>query len=232
MENGFVSTSLNERIASAPVYSLMVPGQRRWDYDVVADIFNTRDRDLILKIPLSNRRDEDVWFWLVDPHGQYTVRSCYKMLTHCSHAPISSVWRKLWNLTVPNKVKSFLWRTTMNVLPTCDNLIRRRVEVMPICSFCNHQNETVLHALVDCAFARTCWISSSLGFVGYCSSFLSWLEQIFTRSSKEMCNLIAMICWKLWMRRNDKIWNNKTCSMSHVLNSAGHYLFQWQAARK
>ncbi|KAL9451862.1 hypothetical protein AB3S75_013441 [Citrus x aurantiifolia] len=119
----------------------------------------------------------------------------------------------------------------MNVLPTCDNLIRRRVEVMPICSFCNHQNETVLHALMDCAFARTCWISSSLGFVGHCSSFLNWLELVFTRSSKEMCNLIAMICWKLWMRRNDKFWNNKTCTMSHVLNSAGHYLFQWQATR-
>ena len=69
VENRFVSTSLNESIASAPVYSLMVPGQRRWDYDVVADIFNTRDMDLKLQIPLSNRRDEDVWYWLVDPHG-------------------------------------------------------------------------------------------------------------------------------------------------------------------
>lgn len=28
VENGFVSTSLNEKIALAPVYSLMVPGQR------------------------------------------------------------------------------------------------------------------------------------------------------------------------------------------------------------
>ena len=120
------------------------------------------------------------WAWAarhgplaISTHGQYTVRSCYKMLTHCSHAPIFGVWRKLWNLSVPNKVKNFLWRATMNVLPTCDNLIRRRVEVMPICSFCNHQNETVLHALVDCAFARTCWISSSLGFVGHCCFFLN-----------------------------------------------------------
>lgn len=170
----------------------------------MADLFNTRDMNLILQIPLSTHRDEDVWYWLADPHGQYTVRSCYKMLTHCTHTPTSGVWRKLWNLEVPNKVKNFLWRATTNVLPTYDNLIRRRVEVMPICSLCNHQNETVLHALVDRAFARTCWLFSSLGFVGHCSSFLNWLDQVFTHSSKETCNLIAMICWKLWMRRTIK----------------------------
>ena len=28
VENGFVSTSLNEKITLAPIYSLMVPGQR------------------------------------------------------------------------------------------------------------------------------------------------------------------------------------------------------------
>lgn len=120
----------------------------------------------------------------------------------------------------------------MNVLPTLDNLIRRRMEVMPTCSLCNHQNEIVLHALVDCAFAKTCWLSSSLGFVGHCSSFLNWLEQAFNRSSKELCNLIAMICWRLWMRKNDKVWNNKICSVTYVLNSAGHHLFQWQDPRK
>ena len=60
VDNGFISTSLNESIASAPVSSLMVPGQRKWDYDVVAYLFDTRDRNLILQIPLSSRRDKDV----------------------------------------------------------------------------------------------------------------------------------------------------------------------------
>ncbi|KAH9697132.1 reverse transcriptase domain-containing protein [Citrus sinensis] len=46
--NGFISTSLPEQITTAPVSSLMAHGQRRWDYDVVADLFNTRDKSLIL----------------------------------------------------------------------------------------------------------------------------------------------------------------------------------------
>ncbi|KAH9726542.1 reverse transcriptase domain-containing protein [Citrus sinensis] len=94
--NGFISTSLNEILATAPVSSLIVPGQRRWDYDAVADLFDTRDRNLILQIPLSSRRDKNVW--------------------------------KVWNLEVPSKVKIFLWRAAMNVLPITDNLIRKRVE--------------------------------------------------------------------------------------------------------
>ncbi|XP_024043004.1 uncharacterized protein LOC112099765 [Citrus clementina] len=60
--NGFISTSLNEILATAPVSSLMVPGQRRWDYDAVSDLFDTRDRNLILQIPLISRRDKNVWY--------------------------------------------------------------------------------------------------------------------------------------------------------------------------
>ena len=191
--NGFISTSLPEQITTAPVSSLMAHGQRRWDYDVVADLFNARDRNLILQIPLSARRDKDVWYWLADPHGLYTVRSYYKLLNHCATTPTSGVWRKIWNLEVPSKVKIFLWRAAMNVLPITDNLIRKRVEVMSICSLCNQQNETVVHALVNCVFAQTCWLTSSLGLIGSQPLFFDWLEQVFTCCNKEMCNLVAMI---------------------------------------
>lgn len=57
----------------------------------MADLFNTRDKNLILQIPLSTRRNDDVWYWSADPHGQYEVRSCYKMLTPCINAPTSDV---------------------------------------------------------------------------------------------------------------------------------------------
>lgn len=148
------------------------------------DLFDTRDRILILQIPFSSWRDKDVLYWMADSHGLYTVRSCYKMLNNCSIAPTSGVCRKIWNLEVPNKVKKFLWRVVMNVLPTTDNLIQKRVEVMPICSLCNHQNKTVVHALVNCAFAQTC-SHSSLGLIGHQFSFLNWLEQVFTRCNKK-----------------------------------------------
>ena len=41
-----------------------------------------------------------------------------------------------------------------------------------------------------------------------------------------------MICWRIWIHRNDKIWNQKNGSVQQVLNSAGQFLYQWQAAKK
>ncbi|XXG85571.1 hypothetical protein AAC387_Pa11g0623 [Persea americana] len=116
----------------------------------------------------------------------------------------SCIWRRMRRLEVPGKVKNLIWRAAMNVLPTADNLIRRRVEVIPTCSLCNAYNETITHALVDCDFAKSCWISSSIGYVGNCSSFLVWLEHIFSCCSKEDCNLAVMICSRIWINRNDK----------------------------
>ncbi|KAH9656150.1 reverse transcriptase domain-containing protein [Citrus sinensis] len=155
VDNGFISTSLNESLASAPVNSLMVPGQRRWDYEVVADLFDTRDRNLILQIPLSSRRDKDVWYWMADPHGLYTVRSCYRLLNNYVNAPSSGIWRKIWSLEVPSKVKVFLWRAAQNVLPTTDNLIWKRVEKSDV------NNATCFQG----CHGAICWTPPQLGWL-------------------------------------------------------------------
>ena len=230
--DGFISSNLNEEIAAESVSSLMLPNQRVWDYDVISDIFNSRDKDLILQIPLSSRRDEDVWYWLADSRGCYSVRSCYKMLTSTSPNPFTSVWRKLWKLKVPNKVKSFIWRAATNVLPTATNLTSKSVDIPSTCAVCNAHEETVTHALIECSFAKSCWISSPVGFVGHCSSFLGWLDHIFTRYNNDECNVAVMLCWRIWINRNNRVWNNKSCSVHQVLNSAGHLLYQWQAVKK
>ena len=58
-DNGFITFNLLASISSAMVASLMIPNQCRWDFDAVNDIFNSRDRDLIRRIPLSSRIDKD-----------------------------------------------------------------------------------------------------------------------------------------------------------------------------
>ena len=73
----------------------MVSGQRRWDNDLVADVFNDKDAALILQVPLSARHDKDCWFWLANSKGNFTVRSCYKLLNLISDAPSSKVWKCL-----------------------------------------------------------------------------------------------------------------------------------------
>ncbi|KAH9665893.1 putative reverse transcriptase/RNA-dependent DNA polymerase [Citrus sinensis] len=232
LEDGFTTSELPKEIVMAPVCSLMVADERRWDFDVVTDLFNTRDRDLILKIPLSVRRDRDMWHWLADPGGVFSVRSCYKLMTYDANTSALSFWRRLWKLEVPSKVKNFLWRAATNVLPTYDNLLRRRVQVLPLYVVCNTCNESIIHILVDCGFAKACWIASPIGYIGHISSFMEWLGIIFNRCSKEECELTAMVCWRIWVQRNDKVWNSRCGRVYQTLNSAGYLLHQWQYWRK
>ena len=165
-ENELVTTELTEDVATTPVSGRMIPNQRRWNYDVIMDIFNIRDSELILHIPLSSRRASDEWYWLTDPKGIYSVRSYYKLLDFINEPPDSCIWHKIWKLAVPANVKNFFWRAATNVVSIADNLIQRRVKVNYICPICNASNELLLHILMECPFAKTCWLLLLVGFVG------------------------------------------------------------------
>lgn len=62
------------------VESLMQVDNRAWDVEVVEDLFNDRDMQCILQVPLSPNRDEDRLFWKEEMCGTYTVKSAYKLL--------------------------------------------------------------------------------------------------------------------------------------------------------
>ena len=48
----------------------------------------------------------------------------------------------------------------------------------------------------------------------------------------EDCKLAMMVCWRLWLNRNDKVWNGHVSRAQNLVNAAGHYHFQWQEARR
>ena len=154
------------------------------------------------------------------------------MLENLPSPPNNSVWRKLWQLSVPAKVKNFLWRAMANVIPTANNLVQRRVEVHPLCPICNVSTEIISHVLPECPFAKSCWLASAVGFIGNCWNVGEWLETLFTRCSKDDCSLAAMICWGIWLNRNNRVWRNINGRASTLFNLASQNLFQWQQVRK
>ena len=77
-------------------------------------------------IPLSHRFVSDSVVWLNNKNGMYSVQSRYhvarKVLreenwVESSKDPIGQqVWRNLWKLQVPNKIKVFGWRAYQKIL--------------------------------------------------------------------------------------------------------------------
>lgn len=118
--------------------------------------FAPLEAELILKIPLSPTNVENKLIWPHVPNGMYVVKLGYRFLvqektgpqpSHQVQADSPNIWRQIWGLSVPNKVKNFLWRACKEALPVKTNLMRQKVLAEDICCHCNLRAEDGFHAL-------------------------------------------------------------------------------------
>lgn len=61
------------------------------------------------------------------------------------------MWRSLWKLHVPTKIKVFVWLALHDILPTRENLVCQRIVADGTCELYQRENESVLHALWECS---------------------------------------------------------------------------------
>nr|GLL27129.1 uncharacterized protein LOC109170919 [Ipomoea trifida] len=101
-DNPYICSPLHESVIEAPVSSLLNHQGTGWDVACVKDIFNERDANLILNIPISLRKPTNSWVWFKEPKGDYSVKSCYRMLVGEVHD--NRPWCQLWKLKVPPKI--------------------------------------------------------------------------------------------------------------------------------
>ncbi|KAM6561714.1 hypothetical protein CsatA_030953 [Cannabis sativa] len=231
-----IVTSSHPALLDKNVSVLMVPGELAWDGDLVRDLFNNRDSNLILSIPLSSSRICDSWFWNLEKTGHFTVKSTYRYLQLNKEADVnlnsSGVWKLIWKLRVPPKAKDLLWRAASDCLPTKTRLQSRHVPIQSNCPRCVNQPETPFHCLVDCPFAAQCWNCSgiTLNIQGYVS-FAGWLEAAFDRIDAATREQIAVTCWAIWKTRNDLVWSEKVSTAESVAVLAQITLSNWSQAQ-
>ncbi|WOG90771.1 hypothetical protein DCAR_0310016 [Daucus carota subsp. sativus] len=72
-ENGYITTEMPSELEDATVTSLMVTDERKWDEEILTDLFNDRDVQLIKNIPLSAFGRNDSWMWFFDEKGEFTI---------------------------------------------------------------------------------------------------------------------------------------------------------------
>ncbi|KAG8646082.1 hypothetical protein MANES_10G125312v8 [Manihot esculenta] len=110
-------------------------------------------------------------------------------------------------------------------------LVAGRVPVDSMCPLCHEAPETVLHILVQCPFAHSCWLSSPLNWPAFSTaSFWEWFSLAFLTTSTKNASLILMICWALWHNRNNVIWKAQGRTASGVFFMALNFLQQWRGA--
>jgi len=67
------------------------------------------------------------------------------------------LWKKMWQLKFPPKVKIFAWRACMNGLLTMLNLGRRGVNIDGLCPLCGKEMQSTIYALLLCGKVKEVW---------------------------------------------------------------------------
>ena len=122
---------------------------------MIDQIFLPHEARLIKDIPLSLQGVSDKQVWLPSNNGEFTTRSAYHLLAGqgSNFLPSSSlgggnnqVWKSIWNLQVPHKVKHLLWGVANEALTTLHNLWQWKVVTSTYCPFCKSDGEDTIHA--------------------------------------------------------------------------------------
>ena len=70
-------------------------------------------------------------------------------------------WNKIYILprlaTLDSVLRSFQYKVLHNVLYLNQKLFLFRIAPSPLCSFCNTEEETVVHIFYSCVFAKNLW---------------------------------------------------------------------------
>lgn len=199
------------------VAELINPVTRQWDELLVRDIFWEEDAEVILALPVYQGRSNMV-AWHYDKHGVFSVKSAYKVArdtyirNHTSQGqqggsnpgPLS-LWKRVWKLSCPNKIKHFLWRFLHNSHPLRDNLIRRGMEIVPRCPVCNQVGEDGGHLFFKCGMARQVWELLGLSTEReVLANFYTPIDVVeFILRASESRNLMMIVAlWYTWSERN------------------------------
>ena len=177
---------------NAKVCALIDEDGLRWIKERVTQEFFPHEAQKILGISLSSNRVPDLLIWASTKSRRYSTKSAYKMLTSkqdfSTPSPFdtsaqTNCWRRIWPLSIPNKIKHFLWRACHESLPTKENLLVRNVTRNALCEWCNEEVKDTVHAWWGSPILKEVW----------------WEEEISETSSPsaswtlEICGLVLQI---------------------------------------
>jgi hypothetical protein len=108
-----------------------------------------------MQIPLNTQGFCDLIAWGLTKHGFYSVRSAYHMQWRHKFGPhagqlalpessiTNPVWKVLWKLLIPGKVKIFIWRALHGILPLKSILINRHIGTLGSARFATKGRRTL-----------------------------------------------------------------------------------------
>ncbi|XP_030940050.1 uncharacterized protein LOC115964974 [Quercus lobata] len=210
---------------------------------MVWSIFFPFEASTILNIPINYNLLEDSLIWIGNKWEVFTIKSAYHIASslvdsneegECS-SPDSktSLWKQIWCLEIPQKLKIFAWRSCVNGLPTLLNLSHKGIHCSSFCPICDKALESTTHALLLYDHANLTWAqwhncpvevsSSPRDFVDVA---LDFIEKGFLLDLE----LFFAMAWSIWWNRNQAIHEDLGTTPSQVWEMANRLLSEYKDA--
>ena len=112
------------------MHELFYPDTRVREPGLLERCFLPWEAEMIKRIYVHERGGDNVLLWPLTSNGNYSVRSAYRMLaaeginqnpSSSSPSEAERVWKVIWKIKTPNKIRHFIWRATKDSLPTKQN---------------------------------------------------------------------------------------------------------------
>ena len=151
-------------------------------------------------------------YWPYTTSRNFTCKSGYRFLKEEDELQLNAqtpliyhkrVWKEVWQMQAPPKIKNFLWRACRNVLPTKQALMRRKILEDLICERCKRAIQDSVHALWSCPKLDVVWADQEAWEFKGEIDFMCVKELLLWMVEKgKSLELFAYTACTIWNQRN------------------------------
>ncbi|PNX97917.1 ribonuclease H [Trifolium pratense] len=217
-------TSIPQDLQGARVCDL-VGNDGYWNWNMLQDWMPANLRyKLAAILPPNAENGKDELAGMGGNCVSFSVSSMYQKLRDFNMDEEDPIWRNIWKLQVPERVRSFVWRVKWERLLT-NSLKHRMGLTSAVCCFCGMADETILHALRDCSIVQQFWqqiVPQEVRGAFFMSSLQNWLHINVNYAGKlaiggRWCDFWALACSCFWTWRNKELHGEKIVWPSNII---------------
>nr|KAJ0200013.1 hypothetical protein LSAT_V11C600315130 [Lactuca sativa] len=195
--------------------------------------------DMVRNIQLNPRRDE--WICDISSDKVFHVDVLRSKIDGRDTATPTGECLINWIHEVPLKVNCFMWRASMDRIPTATALLKRGVLIgTSICSYCESEDEDVNHVILRCPMAAKVWEwvfiwcglpGTKFGSIGELVQFLSQWGTC-PNKRKNLINICYGTAWLIWKARCDRVFKKSLTPPTIVADMVKSIVFSWIKHRR
>ena len=149
--------------------------------------------------------------------------------------PRTPLWKKIWQLKIPPKIRIFSWKACVSALPTMLNLRKRGVTTDGICPISGQEAESIYHALFRCNIAKEVqsWWKECL--IKICAENQDFsdiaLGLLYARTTRDL-EIMVVTAWAIWYNRNQCVHESEKQSAGQIWDFTLSLLLNYKEASK